>query len=75
MTWTYTTSGDVTLTVNPTDRWTLLSRSEARPPEMQAWTAPERGRFPGWGDARDPDLAMDWRLLAATGLPAVRRWP
>lgn len=33
------------LSVNPTDRSTAPSPSEARPPEMQAWTAPERGRF------------------------------
>ncbi len=56
------------LSVNPTDRSTPPSPSEARPPEMQAWTAPELGRFLGWADAQDPDLAMGWRLLAATGM-------
>jgi integrase len=53
---------------NPTDRATPPSPSEARPPEMQAWTAPELARFLRWADARDADLAMGWRLLAATGM-------
>jgi integrase len=35
---------------------------------MQAWTAPELGRFLRWAEARDADLAMGWRLLAATGM-------
>jgi len=35
---------------------------------MQAWTAAELGRFLGWADARDRDLAMGWRLLAFTGM-------
>src|SRR5215210_2500773 len=56
------------LSVNPTDRSTPPSPSEARPPEMQAWTAAELVRFLRWADARDPDLAMGWRLLAATGM-------
>ncbi|TFV49526.1 tyrosine-type recombinase/integrase [Blastococcus sp. TF02A_35] len=56
------------LALNPTDRATPPSASEARPPEMQAWTAIELGRFLGWADARDKDLAMGWRLLAATGM-------
>jgi integrase len=56
------------LAVNPTDRSTAPSPSEARPPEMQAWTAPELARFLRWADAQDPDLAMCWRLLAATGM-------
>ncbi|MCF6509071.1 site-specific integrase [Blastococcus sp. MG754426] len=56
------------LSVNPTDRSTPPSPSEARPPEMQAWTAAELGRFLGWAEARDRDLAMGWRLLAATGM-------
>ena len=55
------------LSVNPTDRSTPPSRSEARPPEMQAWTAAELGRFLAWANAEDPDLAMGWRLLAVTG--------
>ena len=56
------------LAVNPTDRATPPSPSEARPPEMQAWTAPELARFLRRADADDPDLAMCWRLLAATGM-------
>jgi integrase len=56
------------LAVDPTDRSTPPSPSEARPPEMQAWTAPELTRFLRWADAEDPDLAMGWRLLAATGM-------
>jgi integrase len=56
------------LSVNPTDRSTPPSPSEARPPEMQAWTAPELGRFLRWADAQNLDLAMGWRLLAATGM-------
>jgi integrase len=56
------------LAVNPTDRSSAPSPSEARPPEMKAWTAPELGRFLGWADAQDRDLAMGWRLLAATGM-------
>ncbi len=56
------------LAVNPTDRSTPPSPSEARPPEMQAWTAAELNRFLGWADAEDRDLAMGWRLLAATGM-------
>jgi integrase len=64
---------------NPTDRSTPPSPSEARPPEMQAWTAPELGRFLRWAEDRDPDLAMGWRLLAATGMRcgealALRWW-
>src|SRR4051812_6239912 len=54
--------------MNPTDRSTPPSPSQARPPEMQAWTAGELGRFLCWAEARDPDLAMGWRLLAATGM-------
>ena len=34
------------LSVNPTDRSAAPSPSEARPPEMQAWTAPELARSP-----------------------------
>jgi integrase len=56
------------LSVDPTDRSTPPSPSEARPPEMQAWTAAELGRFLRWAEDRDPDLAMGWRLLAATGM-------
>ncbi len=56
------------LSVNPTDRSTPPSPSEARPPEMQAWTAAELSRFLAWADAQDPDLSMGWRLLAATGM-------
>jgi integrase len=56
------------LSVNPTDRSTPPSPSEARPPEMQAWTAAELGRFLRWAEGRDADLAMGWRLLAATGM-------
>ena len=36
------------LSVNPTDRSTPPSPSGARPPEMQAWTAPELARFLRW---------------------------
>src|ERR671933_2543383 len=35
---------------------------------MQAWTATELARFLRWADQQDPDLAMGWRLLAATGM-------
>jgi integrase len=56
------------LSIDPTDRSTPPSPSEARPPEMQAWTAPELARFLRWADAQDPDLALGWRLLAATGM-------
>src|SRR3954451_5364579 len=56
------------LSVSPTDRSTPPSQSEARPPEMQAWTAAELGRFLGWAEAYDRDLGMGWRLLAATGM-------
>jgi integrase len=52
----------------PTDRSTAPSPSEARHPEMRAWTAPDLARFLRWADAQDPDLAMGWRLLAATGM-------
>jgi integrase len=56
------------LAVNPTDRSTPPSPSEARPPEMQTWTAPELARFLAWADDYDRDLAMGWRLLAAAGM-------
>ena len=56
------------LSVNPTNRSTPPSPSEARPPEMQAWTARELGRFLRWAEECDRDLAMSWRLLAATGM-------
>ena len=49
------------LAVTPTDRSIPPSPSEARPPEMQAWTAPELGSFLRWADAQDLDLAMGWR--------------
>jgi integrase len=67
------------LSANPTDRSTPPSPSEARPPEMQTWTASELNRFLGWADAEDRDLAMGWRLLAATGMRrgealALRWW-
>jgi integrase len=45
------------------DEATLLSSRSSR-----AWTAPELGRFLRWADVQDPDLAMGWRLLAATGM-------
>ncbi|SFU03259.1 Site-specific recombinase XerD [Geodermatophilus amargosae] len=56
------------LAVNPTDRSTPPTPAQARPPEMQAWTAPELARFLRWADAHDADVAMGWRLLAATGM-------
>jgi integrase len=56
------------LSVDPTDRLTPPTPSEARPPEMQAWTAAELSRFLAWADAQDPDLGMGWRLLAVTGM-------
>jgi integrase len=59
---------DGRLSANPTDRLTPPTASEGRPPEMQAWTALELARFLGWADAEDCDLAMSWRLLAATGM-------
>jgi integrase len=66
------------LSVNPTDRSTPPSPSEARPPEMQAWTAAELGRFLRWAAAYDGDAAIGWRLLAATGMrrgeALARRW-
>jgi len=51
---------------------TLLASRSGR-----AWAAPEFGRFLAWADAQDPDLAMGWRLLVATGMrqgeaPALR---
>jgi integrase len=54
--------------VNPTDRSTPPSPSQARPPEMHAWTAPELARFLSWADAHDSNVAMGWRLLAFTGM-------
>jgi len=36
---------------------------------MQPWTALELARFLGWADVEHRDLAMGWRLLAATGIP------
>jgi integrase len=35
---------------------------------MQAWTPPELARFLRWAGSHDSDLAMCWRLLAATGM-------
>ncbi len=52
--------------VKPTDRSTPPSVSEARPPELQAWTAAELRRFLDRVEAQDPDLAMCWRLLAVS---------
>ena len=63
------------LAANPTDRSTPPTPSEARPPEMQAWTASELVRFLAWAEVRDPDLAMAWRLLAATGMRRGRPSP
>ena len=56
------------LAVNPTDRCSPPSPSQARPPEMQAWTATELTRFLSWAEKRDSDMAMGWRLLAYTGM-------
>src|SRR3954451_21508846 len=56
------------LAVNPTDRSTPPSPSQARPPEMHAWTARELTRFLRWADEHDSDIAMAWRLLAYTGM-------
>src|SRR3954451_862502 len=56
------------LAVNPTDRCTPPTPSQARPPEMHAWTAPELARFLRWAEAHDSDVAMAWRLLAYTGM-------
>ena len=56
------------LAVNPTDRSTPPSPSQARPPEMHAWTAPELARFLRWAEVHDSDIAMAWRLLAYTGM-------
>jgi integrase len=56
------------LAINPTDRSTPPSPSQARPPEMHAWTARELARFLRWADDHDADAAMAWRLLAFTGM-------
>ncbi|MCW2535694.1 MAG: Integrase, partial [Modestobacter sp.] len=56
------------LAVNPTDRSSPPSPSQARPPEMHAWSAPELARFLSWADAHDSNVAMVWRLLAFTGM-------
>jgi hypothetical protein len=49
--------------VNPTDRSTAPRPSEARPPEMQAWTASELARFLRWADAQDSDPSLAGRRL------------
>src|SRR4051795_1658808 len=51
---------------NPTDRPTPPTPSQARPPEMHAWTAPELARFLRWAEEHDADAAIGWRLLAHT---------
>jgi integrase len=56
------------LSVNPTDRSSPPSPSQARPPEMHAWTAPELARFLRWAEDHDSDVGMGWRLLAFTGM-------
>jgi integrase len=56
------------LAVNPTDRCSPPTPSQARPPEMLAWTAVELARFMTWSEAYDSDAAMAWRLLAFTGM-------
>src|SRR3954466_11823700 len=53
---------------NPTDRSTPPAPSQARPPEMHAWTAPELARFLRWAEEHDSDAAIAWRLLAYTGM-------
>ena len=64
------------LAVNPTDRSTPPSPSEARPPEMQAWTAAELDRFLGWANTprirTSPWAGGCWRPPACA---AVRHWP
>jgi integrase len=62
------------LAVNPTDRSTPPSPSQARPPEMHAWTAPELARFLRWVDGHDSEIAMAWRLLACTGMRRGEAW-
>lgn len=59
---------DGRLTVNPTDRATPPSASEARAPEMQAWTVDQLRTFLGWSAGRGDDLHVAWLLLAATGM-------
>lgn len=56
------------LAVNPTDRCSPPTASQARPPEMHAWTAHELARFLTWTKEHDADIAMCWRLLAYTGM-------
>jgi integrase len=51
-----------------TDRSSPLSPSQARPPEMHAWTAPELARFLRWADEHDCDAGMGGRLLSFTGM-------
>jgi integrase len=51
------------------------SPSEGRPPEMQAWTAPDLARLLNWADEQDPELAMGWRLLAVTGMRSGEALP
>jgi len=53
------------LAVSPTDRSSPPSASQARPPEMHAWTASELARFLAWAEQRDPDTAMGWHVLAS----------
>ncbi|MEI4272127.1 hypothetical protein TEK04_10370 [Klenkia sp. LSe6-5] len=56
------------LAVNPTDRCSPPTPSQARPPEMLAWTAAELARFLAWSESFDPEAAMAWRVLGFTGM-------
>ncbi|QNG38733.1 site-specific integrase [Geodermatophilaceae bacterium NBWT11] len=56
------------LAVNPTDRCSPPTPSQARPPEMLAWTAVELSRFLTWSESFDSEAAMAWRVLGFTGM-------
>jgi integrase len=58
---------DGLLTRNPADAATPPSAKEAKPPEMQAWTAGQLAAFLRWADDNSQQFTM-WHVLAMTGM-------
>jgi integrase len=58
---------DGLLTRNPADAATPPSAKEAKPPEMQAWTAGQLAAFLRWAESSSQQYTL-WHLLAMTGM-------
>lgn len=59
---------DNRLAVNPADKATPPSASEARSPEMATWSADQLRSFLTWSRSIEDELYPAWLLLAMTGM-------